>query len=89
MVLRHRLVDDRFVRLRDDVTPQTWWAAVADTETGPTLPEVGAHAVRGLKFAEALPPRLAQVTLAARPADREGARAALAEPVRFLVRHDG
>ncbi|MEU8651014.1 DEAD/DEAH box helicase [Streptomyces sp. NPDC048737] len=87
-VLRHRLVDDRFVRLRDDVTPQTWRAAVADAAAGLTLPEVDAHAVRGLKFAEALPPRLAQATLAARLADHEGARAALAEPVRFLVRHD-
>ncbi|MFJ4689795.1 DEAD/DEAH box helicase [Streptomyces sp. NPDC088766] len=89
VVLRHRLVDDRFVRLRDDMTPQTWRAAVADTDAGLTLPEVDAHAVRGLKFAESLPPRLAQATLAARLADHEGARAALAEPVRFLVRHGG
>jgi ATP-dependent Lhr-like helicase len=89
VVLRHRLVDDRFVRLRDDLTPQAWRAAVADAETGLTLPEVDARAVRGLKFAEALPQRLAEATLAARLADEEGARAALREPVRFLVRQDG
>ncbi|MFF7856087.1 hypothetical protein [Streptomyces sp. NPDC007904] len=45
--------------------------------------------MRGLTFAEALPPRLAEATLAARPADEDGARAVLAEPVRFLVRGSG
>ncbi|WP_030861074.1 DEAD/DEAH box helicase [Streptomyces sp. NRRL S-37] len=95
VVLRHRNVDDRFVRLRDDVTPRAWRAAVADTGTGAdagtglTLPDVDPHAVRGLKFAEALPARLAEATLAARLGDAEGARAALAEPVRFLLRQDG
>ncbi|WP_329186491.1 DEAD/DEAH box helicase [Streptomyces sp. NBC_01428] len=86
--LIHRQIDDRYIRLRDDLTPQTWRAAVADTETGLTLPEVDIQAVRGLKFAEALPQRLAEATLAARLADEEGARAALAEPVRFLMRHE-
>ncbi|MGW7419941.1 hypothetical protein ACWGJB_07715 [Streptomyces sp. NPDC054813] len=85
---RHRLVDDRFIRLRDDLNPQSWRAAVADAGAGLTLPEVDAAAVRGLKFAEALPQRLAQATLAARMADKEGALAALAEPVRFLVWQD-
>ncbi|MFD7700527.1 DEAD/DEAH box helicase [Streptomyces caelestis] len=89
VVLRHRTVDDRFVRLRDDVTPRSWRAAVADTGTGLTLPDVNPHAVRGLKFAEALPARLAEATLATRLGDTDGARAALAEPVRFLVRQDG
>ncbi|MFI2909585.1 DEAD/DEAH box helicase [Streptomyces sp. PDY-4] len=89
VVLRHRTVDDRFVRLRDDVTPQTWRAAVADAGTGLTLPDVDPHAVRGLKFAEALPARLAEATLAARLGDADGARAAMAEPVRFLLRQDG
>ncbi|MGW7818870.1 hypothetical protein ACWGLF_12155 [Streptomyces puniciscabiei] len=84
VVLRHRFVDDRFVRLRDDATPASWRTAVADTEPGLTLPEVDTRAVRGLKFAEALPQRLAQATLAARLADEEGARAALTEPVRFV-----
>ena len=89
VVLRHRLLDDRFVRLRDDVTPQTWRAAVADAGTGLTLPDLDPHAVRGLKFAEVLPARLAEATLAARLGDADGARAAMAEPVRFLLRQDG
>ena len=54
-----------------------------------TLPDVDAQAVRGLKFAEALPQRLVEATLAVRLADEEGTRAALTEPVRFLARHDG
>ncbi|WP_319164342.1 hypothetical protein [Streptomyces sp. ME08-AFT2] len=87
--LRHRYIDDRFIRLRDDVTPQAWRAAVADAEAGLTLPNVDVRAVRGLKFAEALPQRLAEATLAARLADEEGARAVLAEPVRFLVQQNG
>ncbi|MGW2746795.1 DEAD/DEAH box helicase [Streptomyces sp. NPDC001450] len=84
VVLRHRFVDDRFIRLRDDVTRESWRTAVADAGPGLTLPEVDIRAVRGLKFAEALPERLAQATLAARLADEEGARTALAEPVRFV-----
>ncbi|CAL9553390.1 ATP-dependent RNA helicase RhlE [Streptomyces sp. enrichment culture] len=89
VTLPHRRVEDRFIRLRDDLTAQSWRAAVADARTGLTLPEVDVRAVRGLKFAEALPPRLAEATLAARLADEDGARAVLAEPVRFLVRRDG
>ncbi|MGY0069227.1 DEAD/DEAH box helicase [Streptomyces sp. QTS137] len=89
VVLRHRTVDDRFVRLREDVTPQSWRAAVEDAGTGLALPEVDPHAVRGLKFAEALPVRLAEATLAARLGDADGARAALAEPALFLLRRDG
>ncbi|MEU2053384.1 DEAD/DEAH box helicase [Streptomyces bungoensis] len=84
VVLCHRFVDDRFIRLRDDVTRESWHTAVADAGTGLTLPDVDIRAVRGLKFAEALPQRLAQATLAARLADEAGARAALAEPVRFV-----
>lgn len=57
---------------------------VSDAEAGLTLPEVAPRAGRGLKFAEALPPRLAEATLAARLTDAEGARTALAEPVRFV-----
>ncbi|MGC2997617.1 hypothetical protein ACPF8X_04215 [Streptomyces sp. G35A] len=62
---------------------------MAGARAGLTLPEADVRAVRGLKFAEALPPRLAEATLAARPADEDGARAVLAEPVRFLVRGSG
>ncbi|MFI1563988.1 DEAD/DEAH box helicase [Streptomyces sp. NPDC020490] len=89
VVLPHRITDDRFLRLRDDVTPRMWRAAAADAGNGVTLPEVDVRAVRGLKFAEALPPRLAEATLAARLADAQGARALLAENVRFLVDTDG
>ncbi|MGA5358804.1 DEAD/DEAH box helicase [Streptomyces purpurascens] len=89
VALRHRLLDDRFIRLRDDVTAQSWRTAVTDAATGLTLPDVDPHAVRGLKFAEALPVRLAEATLAARLGDADGARAVLAEPVRFLLRPDG
>lgn len=39
--------------------------------------------MRGLKFAEALPARLAVATLAARTADVPHAEEVLAEPVRF------
>ena len=37
------------------------------------------------QFGEALPPRLAEATLAARTADEEGAGRVLAEPVRFVT----
>ncbi|CAL9553195.1 ATP-dependent RNA helicase SrmB [Streptomyces sp. enrichment culture] len=89
VTLPHRRVEDRFIRLRDDLTAQSWRAAVADARSGLALPEADVRAVRGLKFAEALPPRLAEATLAARLADEDGARAVLAEPVRLLVRRDG
>ncbi|MEU1594615.1 DEAD/DEAH box helicase [Streptomyces sp. NPDC005708] len=73
------------IRLRDDLTRQDWVNAVADTKDGLSLPEVDGQALRGLKFSEALPPRLAEATLAARIADAEGARLTLAEPVRFIT----
>ncbi|MFF2199134.1 hypothetical protein [Streptomyces sp. NPDC058145] len=77
------------MRLRDGVTAQSWWTAVTDCAGRLTLPEVDLRAVHGLKFAEAPPRRLAEATLAARLADEEGARMALAEPVRFLVQRTG
>ncbi|MFE9823659.1 DEAD/DEAH box helicase [Streptomyces sp. NPDC005791] len=81
----HRRVSDQWVRLRDDLTPQLWQTARADTEAGLCLPDVSSRAVRGLKFGEALPPRLAEATLAARMTDEEGAGAVLDEPARFLT----
>ncbi|ALV51768.1 hypothetical protein ABZ588_02405 [Streptomyces althioticus] len=72
VVLRHRSVDDRFVRLQDGITLQDWRVASQDVGAGLTLPHVDPHAVRGLKFAEALPARLAEATLAARLGDAEG-----------------
>ncbi|MFI7394711.1 DEAD/DEAH box helicase [Streptomyces tendae] len=73
------------IRLRDDVTVQEWSHAVAQAREGLTLPEIDWHAVRGLKFAEALPARLAEATLAARTVDERGAGLALGEPVRFVM----
>jgi ATP-dependent helicase Lhr and Lhr-like helicase len=76
---------DCWLRLREDLTPQMWRAATGAAASGPALvlPDVDERAVRGLKFSAALPVRLAMATVAARLADFDGARAALAEPTRF------
>jgi ATP-dependent Lhr-like helicase len=58
---------------------------VADVSDQFCLPDVDQRAVKGLKFGEALPPRLAQATLATRFADLEGARAVLEELIRFVT----
>ncbi|MBW5480344.1 DEAD/DEAH box helicase [Streptomyces bambusae] len=76
---------DCYLRLREDLTSDTWQAArdSARAASALVLPDVDQRAVHGLKFAAALPTRLATATLAARLADFEGARETLAEPVRF------
>ncbi|MFD4242251.1 DEAD/DEAH box helicase [Streptomyces sp. NPDC058525] len=76
---------DCYLRLREDLTAGTWQAArnSARSASALVLPDVDQRAVHGLKFAAALPTRLATATLAARLADFEGAREALAESVRF------
>ncbi|MFD5109274.1 DEAD/DEAH box helicase [Streptomyces cinereoruber] len=89
VVAPHARGDDRWIRLREDVTPEAWKTAVTDAASGLCLPEVDGRAVRGLKFGEALPPRLAEATLAARTADEEGARTVLAEPMRFVALTSG
>lgn len=78
---------DCYLRLREDLTQDRWQAAVAAAQAAPALvlPEIDQRAVHGLKFSAALPLRLAIATVAARLADFEGARAALAEPKRFQV----
>ncbi|GAA3240209.1 DEAD/DEAH box helicase [Streptomyces lavendulae] len=76
-----------WIRLRDDLSPALWQSAVADTASGLCLPDVDGRAVRGLKFSEALPVRLAEATLAERTADAAGARAVLTEPVRWTFLH--
>ncbi|WP_279329469.1 DEAD/DEAH box helicase [Streptomyces sp. OS603R] len=81
----HRRANGEWVRVRDDVTAEGWHAVLADIRMGLCLPDVDGHAVRGLKFGEALPPRLAEATLAVRGADEEGAGKVLAEPVRFMT----
>ncbi|MGW8885246.1 DEAD/DEAH box helicase [Streptomyces sp. NPDC055749] len=78
-------VNDCWIRLREDVDRQHWKQAVADVSDQLCLPEVDERAVKGLKFGDALPPRLAQATLATRFSDLEGARAVLEEPVRFVT----
>ncbi|MEK8143644.1 hypothetical protein NKH18_21405 [Streptomyces sp. M10(2022)] len=80
-----RRVNDQWIRLRDGLTRESWRVALADTGTGLCLPDVDGRAVRGLKFGEALPPRLAEATLAARSADNEGALKVLAESARFVT----
>lgn len=76
---------------------QEWWGGIGPfgpgaapvvrhlVERGYLDQEVDSRAVRGLKFGEALPPRLAEATLAARTADEEGAGKVLAEPARFVT----
>jgi ATP-dependent Lhr-like helicase len=77
--------DDRQIRLREDLTPAAWRDAVSDAASRLCLPDVNEKALVGLKFSDALPKRLAMVTLAARLADLEGASRVLAEPTRFYV----
>ncbi|WP_338895625.1 DEAD/DEAH box helicase [Streptomyces sp. TG1A-60] len=77
-------INDRWIRLREDITARTWSDATRDVTDRLCLPDVDERALRGLKFGEALPPRLAEATLSARLADTESATAVLAEPVRFV-----
>lgn len=74
--------DEAHVRLREDLTPDLWQAALKDAELRLCLPEVSDRALAGLKFSSALPHRLAVATLAARLADLDGATAVLREPTR-------
>lgn len=76
--------DDVYVRLRDDVTPETWRALAADAQERICLPEPNEKALVGLKFSDALPKHLAMATMSARTADAEGALRVLREPVRFV-----
>ena len=77
---------DAYIRLRADLTPEMWKAGTADAADRMCLPEIDDRALRGLKFTEALPARLAQATLAARLADLDGAARILDEPCRFTLR---
>jgi ATP-dependent Lhr-like helicase len=76
-------VDDLTIRLRPDLRPQTWSAAVKELRDRLCLPEIDDNAVSGLKFSDALPRHLAVSTLATRLADPENAAAVLEEPCRF------
>ncbi|ORT59283.1 DEAD/DEAH box helicase [Streptomyces sp. CB03238] len=77
-------INDHWIRLREDLTPVSWKEAVSEATERLCLPAVDERAVRGLKFGDALPPRLAEATLSARLADLDSAAAILAEPVRFV-----
>ncbi|MFI7364822.1 DEAD/DEAH box helicase [Streptomyces sp. NPDC050149] len=74
---------DAYVRLREDITLQEWKQAKSDATGQLCLPSVDPRALHGLKFSVALPPRLAEATLAARMADLGGAEETLREPARF------
>ncbi|WP_328764022.1 DEAD/DEAH box helicase [Streptomyces sp. NBC_00272] len=76
---------DTYVRLREDLTPAEWKKATAEAADQLCLPAVDSRALNGLKFSAALPPRLAEATLAARLADLEGAAASLREGSRFTT----
>lgn len=77
-------VEDFFIRLRDDVTPELWKASLADVEGRLCLPAINDRAVDGLKFSAGLPRHLAEATLAQRLADLDGAKITLTEPRRFV-----
>ncbi|MFW6695729.1 DEAD/DEAH box helicase [Streptomyces sp. MAR4 CNX-425] len=83
VVAPHRRVNDQWIPLRDDEDTAARQRAFADARERLCLPEVDGRAVRGLKFGEALPPRLAEATLAARMADEMSAAEVLTEPVRL------
>ncbi|MGH4010988.1 MAG: DEAD/DEAH box helicase [Pseudonocardiaceae bacterium] len=77
--------DDDMIRLRADLTPAMWKAGTADAAERLCLPEIEERALKGLKFNEALPERLAIATLAARLADLDNATRVLGEPARFVA----
>lgn len=79
-------INDCWIRLREDLTPDAWKQVSVAASDHLCLPEVDERAVRGLKFADALPPKLAESTLARRLADLESVARVLSEPVRFVAR---
>ncbi|MEU5611118.1 DEAD/DEAH box helicase [Streptomyces sparsogenes] len=76
-------INDYWIRLREDLTPPGWKAVMSEAPDRMCLPTVDERAIKGLKFGEALPPRLAEATLAGRLADVTASSAVLSEPVRF------
>jgi ATP-dependent Lhr-like helicase len=76
-------IGDTFLRLRPDLTRERWRAATRGAAQRLRLPQIDERAVRGLKFNEALPPELAEATLAERVFDSAAAEAALSDPVRL------
>ncbi|MEU8799807.1 DEAD/DEAH box helicase [Spirillospora sp. NPDC048819] len=74
------------VRLRGNLRPDGWRAAVDAVTDHLRLPDVDERALHGLKFSAALPRHLAEATLAARLADPHHAALVLGEPHRFSAR---
>ncbi|MFR9751411.1 DEAD/DEAH box helicase [Nocardia sp. 004] len=75
---------DFAVRLRDDLTPQMWRAAIRSVDPERlTLPGIDPRAAAGLEFSALLPEHLAMASVAARLADIPTARAVLTEPTRW------
>ncbi|WP_261719044.1 DEAD/DEAH box helicase [Streptomyces sp. FZ201] len=84
IVVPAQRINDHWIRLREDLTPPVWKEVLSEAPDRLCLPPVDERAVRGLKFGDALPPRLAEATLSARLADLESAATVIAEPVRFV-----
>ncbi|WP_242884443.1 DEAD/DEAH box helicase [Actinomadura litoris] len=78
----HR-VEDFYIRLRADLNPRTWKDAHTEARDHLCLPLVDNGALKGLKFNEALPERLAELTMSARLADLPAAETVLSEPCRL------
>ena len=76
-------IQDFSIRLRADITPQTWKATLNGIDERMRLPAIDGKALDGLKFSDSLPRRIAEATLAQRLADLEGARVTLSEPHRL------
>ncbi|MGW4849042.1 DEAD/DEAH box helicase [Nocardia brasiliensis] len=74
---------DLAIRLRPDLTPEMWRAAI--TNTNMVLPKVDPRAVNGLKFAALLPEHLATATVAARLADLPSAQEIIRERTLFRI----
>ncbi len=77
-------VTDEWLRLRSDLTVEMWEKALKDAVDRLCLPEPDEKALAGLKFAAALPARLAEQTLAMRLADLNAAAALLKDPQRIV-----
>jgi len=74
------------MRLRPDLTREELSQAAASLASLEDVrPEVSDEALRGLKFADVLPPHLARDTIALRLTDRENAQRIIAEPRQWFL----
>jgi ATP-dependent Lhr-like helicase len=83
LVDQHQRIGDRSLRLRADVTVEEIQAALSE-EVRLYLPSVDRNALSGLKFSVALPPGLAERTVAERLADVPSAGTVLSERRVFI-----